>query len=480
MLDRLVTSGSKPPKGLKWRSNTVFIVFTVGMGAFTDLFLYGLIVPVLPFMLKDRVGLPGSQIQGTVSNLLAVYAAASVAASPIAGILADKFSNSRQLPFALGLVMLVFATVLLAVGQSVCALALARFLQGASGGVVWTIGLAIIIETVGQENLGKTMGTVFSFISVAGLFSPTLGGVLYAKTGYTGVFGVGIGLVGVDFILRLLMIEKKAASKYEKPGPSQGNTEDSEDTEQTPLLPDTQLAHDRYHLSKPKNRITKSLPILLLLRDPGLLTAIWISFMQAFLFGSFDATVPLVASEQFGFDSLKAGLLFLPLGGADFLLGPVFGWCVDRYGTKIISILGFTVLVPALSLLRLTAESSVTDRLDSARHIALFAGLLAANGVGLSIINSPSIVEAGNIVEKYYQENEELFEQAPYAQLYGISSMVFSGGLTVGPLLAGHLREKIGYGNMNAVLAGICGLTAVVAAFFMGRKEENLGREVED
>jgi MFS family permease len=168
----LSSASSTPPKGLKWRSNNYFIITTVGMSAFTDLFLYGLIVPVLPFMLKDRVNMPDNEIQGTISNLLAIYAAASVAASPVAGILADKFSNSRQLPFVLGLVMLICSTVLLAVGQTVAVLALARFLQGASGGVVWTIGLAIIIETVGQENLGTTMGTVFSFISVAGLFSP--------------------------------------------------------------------------------------------------------------------------------------------------------------------------------------------------------------------------------------------------------------------------------------------------------------------
>ncbi|KAF2032727.1 MFS general substrate transporter [Setomelanomma holmii] len=443
-------SDSSPPTGLKWRSNTYFIVFTVGMGAFTDLFLYGLIVPVLPYMLKDRVNLPDSQIQNTVSNLLAIYAGASFAASPIAGILADKFSNSRKLPFVLGLVMLVFATVLLAVGQSVAIFAVARFLQGASGGVVWTIGLAIVIETVGQENLGKTMGTVFSFVSVAGLFSPILGGLMYASVGYKGVFGLGIGLVGVDFILRLLMVEKKAAAKYDEAQPATDGT--SDETEQTPLLPQTTKAHARYRLSKPGNRITRALPILLLLRDPGLLTAIWISFMQAFLLGAFDATVPLVSSEQFGFNSLKAGLLFIPLGGADFFFGPVFGWGVDRYGTRLFS-------------------------LDNARHIALYAGLLAANGIGLAVINSPSIVEAGNIVEKYYQANEDVFEQAPYAQLYGISSMVFSGGLTVGPLLAGHLRERIGYGNMNAVLAGICAFTSILVACFMGRKEENLSED---
>lgn len=340
---------------------------------------------------------------------------------------------------------------------------------------MWTIGLAIVIETVGQENLGKTMGTVFSFVSVAGLLSPLLGGILYASVGYKGVFGLGIGIVAIDFILRLLMIEKKEAAKYENapmlhPGP---NGDSAEDTEQTPLLPNTSTAHKRYRLAKPSNRITRALPILLILRDPGLLTAIWISFMQAFLLGSFDATVPLVASEQFGFNSLKAGLLFLPLGGADMLLGPVFGWCVDRYGTRLFSVLGFAFLVPTLVLLRLTTAGSVTDKLDNARHIALYAGLLSANGMGLSIINSPAIVEAGNIVEKYWKSNEDVFEQAPYAQLYGITNTMFCAGLTLGPLLAGYLRERIGYGDMNAVLAAACGLTAIQAYFTMGRKEED-------
>jgi MFS family permease len=475
MLKLMGSKGSSVPPGLKWRSHPVFIILTVGTGAFVDLFLYGLIVPVLPFLLKDRIDLPDSQIQSTISYLLAVYAAASCVASPIAGVLADKFSKSRQLPFLLGLLMLLLSTILLALGRSVAVLAIARFLQGASGGVVWTIGIAIVIETVGQENLGKTMGTLFSFISVAGLFSPIVGGLLYAKTGYTGVFGVGLGLVGIDFILRVLMVEAKVAATYSSPklDAIHDSNNAQEDTEETPLLPSSAVTADRYRLSKPANRFTRNLPILMLLCDTALLTSIWIAFMQALLLGSFDATIPLVASEQFGFNSLKAGLLFLPLGGADFLLGPVFGWCVDRYGTKPAAFLGLTWLVPTLILLRLPTESNLVEELDTPHLIALYAGLLAANGLGLSSINSPSIVEAGNVVEKYYKANEDLFEQPPYAQLYGINSMVWSGGLTVGPLIAGSLREKIGYGNMNAVLAGLCAFSAILSAFFIGGKEEH-------
>lgn len=147
------------PSGLAWRSNTLFIVSTVAIGLFTDLFLYGLIVPVLPYMLQDRVGLPQEQVQSHVSGLLAAYAAASVVFSPAAGILADKVST-RQAPFLFGLASLLASTVLLFLGKTVPVLVLARILQGISAGFVWTIGLAMCLETVGPENLGKTIGSV--------------------------------------------------------------------------------------------------------------------------------------------------------------------------------------------------------------------------------------------------------------------------------------------------------------------------------
>lgn len=148
-----------PPWGLKWRSSTLFIVSTVGIGLFTDLFLYGIVVPILPFILQNRIHLPQDAIQSHVSGLLAAYAGASVLFSPVAGVLADRLS-SRQLPFLLGLIALLLATLLLLLGQNVPVLAVARVLQGISAAVVWTIGLALTLDTVGPANLGKTIGSV--------------------------------------------------------------------------------------------------------------------------------------------------------------------------------------------------------------------------------------------------------------------------------------------------------------------------------
>lgn len=337
--------------------------------------------------------------------------------------------------------------------------------------------MAILVETVGQENLGVAMGTMYSFTGAAGLFAPVAGGWLYDKTGFNGVFGVGMALVGVDFVLRALMIEKKVRDDYmsSSSGTTTSTVQHAEHAEQTPLLRSSSPTEQpptpdqRYRLSPPNHRITHGFPILLLFRDPGLLTALFIAFMQAVLLGSFDATVPLVAESTFDFTSLTAGLLFLPLGGADMLFGPVFGWAVDRYGPRLFSVLGFALLVPSLVLLRLPL--ALEGVLDEGRRIALFVGLLALNGVGLAVVGSPGVVEAGRLVENYTRANEEIFPDGPpWAQLYGVNSMVFSAGLSVGPLVAGALTECIGYGGMNAVLGGACAVTAGLAAVFVGRK----------
>ncbi|KAK5384087.1 hypothetical protein LTR20_008083 [Exophiala xenobiotica] len=456
---------------------------------FTDLFLYGLVVPVLPFMLKERVHIPDGKIQSYVSGLLAAYAGASVIFSIPVGVIADR-TNARQLPFLCGLAALLAATLMLAFGNNIAMLVIARLLQGTSAAVVWTVGLAMVLDTVGPENLGKVIGTIFSFISVGELAAPVLGGVLYRKTGYAGVFGLGSALLGLDFIMRLLVIEKKVAAKHDKSFQvskdarvrAEGDEDDnstnpdpettSAGSEQDLLLPNKE--DKQYAIPDGQNRLTRMLPILYCLSDPRLLVALLLAFVQAAVLATFDATIPTEAQALFGFDSLQAGLLFIALDIPYLLLGPIAGWCVDRYGTKPASVLGFGFLVPSLILLRLP-PAQITPNVKS--NIILYCGLLALNGMGLAVIGSPSIVESSDVVQRYDKANPGLFgENGPYAQLYAFNSLVFSAGLTIGPILSGGLKDAIGYGNMNIVVACISGITALLSFFFVGGKPKIVGR----
>lgn len=306
-----------------------------------------------------------------------------------------------------------------------------------------------------------------------------LGGVLYAKTGYGGVFGLGFAILVIDFILRLLLIEKKTAAKYEEgentnnrgarsnPEESHDNESGDHRSEHEPLL--AKHEEDAYKIGEPPRWI-RTFPIFLCLKDPRMLIAQLVSFMQATLLSIFDATIPVEAEKLYGFDSLKAGLLFVAIVLPYLLVGPIAGWTVDRYGPKPASTIGFGYLALVLTLLRLVRPGGTTE-------IIQYCAQLALCGLGLALIGSPGIVEAAAVVERYYSANPDLFgKNGPYAQLYGLNSMVFSLGLAIGPLFGGSLNDSIGYGNMNLVIAVLCLVTATLTFVFMGGRPQILRR----
>jgi MFS family permease len=461
----------KPPIGLRWRSSSFLIVATVAIGMFTDLFLYGLIVPVLPFILRDRVGIPHSEIQYYTSLLLACFAGSSVLFSLPAGIIADKLPT-RQLPFLVGLMSLLLSTLMLSLGRTIPLLVAARILQGVSAAVVWTVGMALVMDTVGSEKLGATIGNIFSFISIGELLAPVLGGVVYQTAGSTAIFGMGFALLAVDFTMRIILVEKKTAAKYGLVHTleEEGADQNIEEANERDALLGQKDDPDRWIFKKDLPRWAKTFPLVYCLKDSRLLTAQVFSFIQASIIATFDSTIPTEAQDLFGFDSLKAGLLFVPLITPYLILGPISGRAVDKYGVKPSAVIGMAYI--ALPLLALRIPSS-----GGSAEIIKFATILMFCGIGLALISAPSLVESSNVVAEYHKANKDFFgEQGPYAQLYAINSIFFSLGLTLGPLVAGALRERIGYGNMNAVVAGLALLTSALSFVFLGGTPQVLKR----
>ena len=285
--------------------------------------------------------------------------------------------------------------------------------------------------------------------------------------------------------MRVLMIEKKVARRYGLDDAKANENEDPESTsnddddqqtsstetdERQPLLGNVEDQEEEFKLSADQPWIARIVPILPCLANPALLTALWLALVQAIFLGSFDATVTTVARDLFGFDSLKAGLLFLPEGMMDLIFGPLAGWSIDRYGTKPAAVLSYAFMVPVLVLLRLPHAGGPDQ-------IILYGGLLCLAGVGLAGQGAPSVVEAEEVVRKYHEKNPGFFgDSAPYAQLYALNSMMFNLGLTVGPELAGELKSAIGYGNMNIVLAVISAVTAALSWMYIGGKPKALRR----
>jgi len=203
---------SRPPRFLAFRSSSTFILATVCIAIFTDILLYGIIVPVIPFALTSRVGVDEASVQTWNAILLACYTIALFVGSPLVGLYADH-TSSRRWPLLIGLVSLGGSTIILCLGRTMALLIIGRVLQGLSAAIVWTVGLALMADTV-PDRIGEAMGYSAIAMSMGLLVSPAIGGAVFAAKGYYAVYYIAFGCIFLDIILRLILIEKKIARQW--------------------------------------------------------------------------------------------------------------------------------------------------------------------------------------------------------------------------------------------------------------------------
>ena len=233
------------------------------------------------------------------------------------------------------------------------------------------------------------MGFILSGMNLGALIGPFLAGVIYERAGYYAVFAVVLGVIGVDFILRIVMVEKKRAAKWltneahsyinwaeetncgePEPIPPRDSNSQSEGSStgfgsesiQEVSEPDetSSLLHAPQHT---KSWFAKKFPIMtILLRSPRLRAAVYGCFTHTVLIASFDAILPLFVKRTFHWTSSGAGLIFLAIT-IPSLLGTVIGALSDRYGTKTIALCGFVLTTPSLALMGFVTDDRMGDKI---------------------------------------------------------------------------------------------------------------------
>lgn len=479
---------ASPPRFLRYRSSKAYIITTICVAVFTDIFLYGVIVPVIPFVITARAGIAESARQSWVSILLAVYGAAILVLSPFTGWYADR-SPSRRWPLLIGLVALGASTVLLCLARNIGLLVLGRMLQGFSGAVVWTVGQALLVDTVGQKEIGQTLGWVSLSMTVGSLIAPLLGGLVYSRAGYYAVFYMAFALVFLDIVFRLAMIEKKIAlqwledpsssnthsrsgvpnlskeEKFEVAGLDVSSDPNNSKREQTEKE-NTDLAENHIHNSLPENsqlatRFSKYPPIFTLLTSRRLVSALWCTIVQAALMTAFDSTVPLFVQRVFHWNSLGAGLIFLATLLPSFA-APAVGFISDHYGPRYLTFGGFVLGIPFYILLRLVKE-------DTLKQKVLLCALIFLIGVALTCVMPPLMAEITYLVEAKEKKQPGIFgNTGAYAQAYGLFITAFAAGVLIGPIWAGYVEDKAGWGTMTWTLGLLSLSGAVPALIFIG------------
>lgn len=196
---------------------------------------------------------------------------------------------SRTLLLLFGLVLFAGATVLLCVGTSIGLFVAGRILQGMSAAVVWTTGLALLADNVGNEELGKCLGFV-SLGMCSGVFlGPLLGGVVYDQGGYYAVYAMAFALIVVDLLLRLIMVEKRVALRYIATADAGDHELISAGEEKADPKGEGAQVTDLPAASGPVAERTRLPPIISLLGSGRILVQLFAAIVFATMMTSFDA-----------------------------------------------------------------------------------------------------------------------------------------------------------------------------------------------
>ena len=359
---------------------------------------------------------------------------------------------------------------MLCIGTSIAILVVGRLLQGLSAAVVWTTGLALLVDTVGKDDVGQTMGIISMAYSIGILVGPLLGGVVYASSGYNAVFYMAFGLIALDILLRLSFIEKKVAARWLAVDngliPS-GNAI----TETGPISHALQLrdggaeteaqSQRSTEPARPRRPTMRLPPVVTLLGSRRLLAAFWGCLVVAALTTAFDSTLPLYVKKIFGWNSLGSGLLFLALL-LPSIIGPVIGRLSDKYGPRWPATIGFIASLPFWVLLRLVTHDTLGQKV-------LLCALLFLIGTCIAVIMTPLIAEFTYVVVAREKQQPGLFgASGAYAQAYGLFNTAWAAGCIVGPIWAGFVQAKAGWATVTWTLGVLSALSAIPIVVYTG------------
>lgn len=180
------------------RAAVGFVLATLAMDAVG----IGIVIPIIPELVRQMSGLTRSGASAWVGGLLATYSLAQVAAAPILGALSDRFG--RRPVILLSVAGIASNYVLLALAPSLPWLFLGRLMAGATGANV-SAANAYIADVTPPADRARRFGLVGAVFGAAFVIGPAIGGFL-GGIDLRLPFVASAALAGLNFVYGLLVL----------------------------------------------------------------------------------------------------------------------------------------------------------------------------------------------------------------------------------------------------------------------------------
>ncbi len=407
-------------------------------------------------MTIPAVTLPGIGADLAVSPsatawVLLAYALPMAALAIPAGRWAD--GADVRAAFALSMVGVAVASVLVGLAPEFWLVVTGRLLQGAAGALIVAVYMPIITTSVLPEQRGRAIGFVITIMTVGAMAGVPLGGLIADVWGWRAVF-----LVKLPVVIAVLWVGLRTITRIPHrglPRPGAALVREAlllggavavlllafEEVDARPLVA-AALAVGAIGLATWWSRLAASRPVLGLVRTPAFGSTLISLLAVTFTGGLVAFLLPYFVSDVLRAGPDVTGVALLFFVGAMAPLSAAAGALADRFGNRVLAIAGSAVSLVAM-LLMLT--------LDEASGLGDMAWRLVVLGIGAALYN-PAI-------------NASMLAAAPAGSegvAGGAGMTVRTIAMTVAPA-ASALTWTVAGGGIPGFRSGIVMITVAVA-----------------
>jgi len=369
------------------------------------------------------------------------YALTLAALLLTAGSIADLAGRRRV--FATGIVVFTLGSALCGVAQSSVFLSLSRALQGVGGAIMFATALALLAQAFPPRERGVPFGVFGAITGVAIAVGPVLGGAITSGLSWRWIFFVNVPIGVFALTVTLRHVDESKLPGAPRPdvagfisfslalaglvfGLIRSQAEGWGSVQVLGSLIAAAVLMVTFMVIE--LRVREPMLDLKLLRVPafnGGLVAAWA--VSASIFSLLTYLI-IYFQNLLGYSALAAGLRFLPLTGAIFLIAGVAGRLTTKVPIRALIGVGFAFVVAGLMLMR---------GLTAADHWTHFLPGFILAGIGSGLINVPLASTAVAVVPP---------ERAGMAS--GINSTlrqvgIATGVASLGTILISRIRSEV-------------------------------------